>query len=122
MKSTSEPKTPASNDRARTIQQLDQLGTWLDSSIPIPGTSFRIGWDTIIGLIPGIGDVATAAISSWIVLQAKRLGVSKWTLARMAANVGIDTLLGAVPLVGDVFDAAYKSNRKNIALLRRQLE
>ena len=104
------------------LEQLERLGTWLDSSISVPGTRFKIGWDTLIGLIPGVGDAATAALSSCIVWQAKKMGVSRWTMARMIANVGIDTVLGAIPLFGDLFDAAYKSNQKNIALLQRHLE
>jgi hypothetical protein len=108
--------------RAQSLRNLERLAGWLDSSIPLPGTNFRIGWDTVIGLVPGIGDIASATLSSWIVWKAKQLGVSKWTLMRMIGNVGADTLLGAVPLVGDVFDATFKSNQRNIALLRRYLE
>lgn len=109
------------NDQQRALEQLEALGNWLDSSIPIPGLNFKIGWDTLIGLVPGVGDAVSAALASWIVLRAKQLGVSKWTVARMIGNVGIDALLGSIPLVGDIFDATYKANNKNIALLRRQL-
>jgi hypothetical protein len=112
----------ADEERSQSLRNLERLARWLDSSIPLPGTNFRIGWDTIIGLVPGIGDIASATLSSWIVWKARQLGVSKWTLMRMIGNVGADTLLGAVPLVGDVFDATFKANQKNIALLRRYLE
>ena len=112
----------AAFDQGLSFEKLDKLATWLDSAIVVPGTNFRVGWDTLIGLVPGIGDLTSALISSWIVLQAKHMGVSKWTLARMISNVGVDAVIGSVPLVGDLFDATFKSNRKNIELLRRHLE
>lgn len=111
------------NERQRAaLQQLEKLGVWLDSSISLPGTNFKIGWDTIIGLVPGAGDLATAALSGWIVWRAWQMGASRWTLLRMVGNVGLDSLVGMVPLVGDLFDATYKSNNKNIALLRRHFD
>ena len=97
------------------------LARLLDNSIPIPGTPWKIGFDPIVGLIPGIGDLIGAVLSGYIVLEAARAEVPAFTLARMLMNVGIDTLLGAVPAFGDVFDAAWKSNTKNVALLERHL-
>jgi hypothetical protein len=93
----------------------------LDNAISIPGTSWKIGLDPIIGLIPGVGDMVGAVLSGYIVLEAVRAEVPTFTLARMLVNVGIDTLLGAVPALGDVFDAAWKSNAMNVALLERHL-
>lgn len=104
--------------RTRRVRVLAQL---LDSSIPIPGTSWTIGLDPIIGLIPGIGDLIGAVLSGYIILEAVRAEVPTLTLTRMLVNVGIDTLLGAVPAVGDVFDAAWKSNMMNVALLERHV-
>ncbi len=101
--------------RVRTVARL------LDNAITIPGTSWKIGLDPIIGLIPGVGDMIGAVLSGYIVLEAVRAEVPTFTLARMLVNVGIDTLLGAVPAVGDVFDAAWKSNTMNVALLERHL-
>jgi Domain of unknown function (DUF4112) len=101
--------------RVRTVARL------LDNAISIPGTSWKIGLDPIIGLIPGVGDMVGAVLSGYIVLEAVRAEVPTFTLARMLMNVGIDTLLGAVPAVGDVFDAAWKSNVMNVALLERHL-
>ena len=97
------------------------LARLLDNAIPVPGTNWKIGFDPIIGLIPGVGDLIGAVLSGYIVLEAVRAEVPTFTLARMLANVGIDTLLGAVPAVGDVFDAAWKSNVMNVALLERHL-
>ena len=101
--------------RGRTLARL------LDNAITIPGTSWKIGLDPIIGLIPGIGDMIGAVLSGYIVLEAIRAEVPTFTLARMLVNVGIDTLLGSVPALGDVFDAAWKSNVMNVALLEGHL-
>jgi hypothetical protein len=104
--------------RARRVRVLARL---LDNSIPIPGTTWKIGIDPLLGLIPGIGDLAGALLSGYIVLEAVQAEVPAFTLVRMLVNVGIDTLLGAVPALGDVFDAAWKSNAMNAALLERHL-
>ena len=93
----------------------------MDSAITLPG-GFRIGWDGIIGLIPGIGDVVGLSVSAWIVLGAARLGASRSTLARMAANVALETLIGAIPLFGDLFDFVFKANERNMRLLERHLQ
>jgi hypothetical protein len=97
------------------------LAKLLDNSISIPGTRFKFGFDAIIGLIPGVGDVLGAILSGYIVLEAARAEVPPLTLARMLVNVGIDTLLGSIPAAGDVFDAMWKSNLMNVALLEQHL-
>ncbi len=104
--------------RARRIRALAQL---LDNAIPIPGTSFRFGFDAIVGLVPVVGDLIGGVLSGYIILEAARAEVSAVTLARMLVNVGIDTLVGSVPALGDLFDAAWKANIKNVALLERHL-
>ena len=109
------------NDAASRTKRVRVLARLLDSSIPVPGTSWKIGFDPIIGLIPGIGDLIGAVMSGYIILEAVRADVPAVTLVRMLVNVGIDTLLGAVPAVGDVFDAARKSNTMNVALLERHV-
>ena len=73
------------------------------------------------GAFPG-GPIATAAMGAWIVWEARNLGMSKWQLTRMAANVGIDTLVGAIPFAGDIFDFLYKSNTKNLRIIRKHLD
>jgi hypothetical protein len=108
-------------DVATRVRNVRVLARLLDSSIPIPGTKWKIGFDPIVGLIPGIGDLIGAVLSGYIILEAARAEVPTLTLIRMLVNVGIDTMLGAVPAVGDVFDAAWKSNMKNVALLERHL-
>jgi hypothetical protein len=104
------------------MQRLRQLSYWLDNSIKIPGTSFRIGLDPIIGLIPGGGDTLGLVMSAFIVLEAAQMGASKSTLGTMAFNVLLETIAGTVPGVGDVFDATWKSNARNITLLEQHLD
>jgi hypothetical protein len=94
----------------------------LDSAVRIPGTDVRVGLDALIGLVPVVGDLVTKAVSGYMILEARRLGVSRWTIARMAANTTLDTVVGMVPVVGDAFDVMYRANAKNVALLRRELE
>jgi hypothetical protein len=99
--------------------ELELLARWTDTVFRIPGLNIRFGLDAIIGLIPGVGDVVTSLASLYILGAANRYNVPRITLARMAANILLDTLLGAIPIVGDVFDAFWKSNQRNVELLRR---
>ncbi len=99
---------------------LEKLSRLMDSSIRLPG-GYRIGWDGIIGLVPGIGDAVGLGISLYILFGAQRAGASSATLARMAANVGIETLLGSVPVLGDLFDFVFKANNRNMRLLQNQI-
>jgi hypothetical protein len=108
--------------RGNRIGRLRRLSYLLDNSIPIPGTPFRIGLDSIIGLVPGVGDLVGGAFSLYIILQAAKLGAPRSLLARMGWNVAIDVLVGAVPLLGDLFDAGWKANVRNLALLERQVQ
>ncbi|WP_293922848.1 DUF4112 domain-containing protein, partial [Sphingobium sp. UBA5915] len=94
----------------------------LEGLFVIPGTTRRVGLDSLVGLVPVVGDIATAAMGAWIVWEARNLGMSKWHLTRMAANVGIDTLVGAIPFAGDIFDFLYKSNTKNLRIIRKHLD
>jgi hypothetical protein len=108
--------------RRQRIERLDRLARLLDTAIVVPGTNIRFGADAIIGLMPGIGDTITTALSAWIVYEAHKLGVPRRLLARMIANVALDGVVGAVPLAGDVFDVMWRANQRNIRLLRRHLE
>ena len=111
---------PARAERADVERSLDQLGRAMDGLFRIPGTGWRIGLDALVGLVPGVGDFATTAVSFYILAAGVRYRVPKVTLLRMALNIAIDYLLGAVPVVGDVLNAAWKSNQKNVALLRER--
>jgi hypothetical protein len=95
------------------------LARVLDTGFTIPGTGIRFGLDAILGLIPGGGDLAGAALSSVIVLMALRQGVPAAVLWRMVGNVAIDTAIGTVPVLGDIFDFVWKSNSRNAELLER---
>ena len=117
----SERQSVLANDPASRLKRVRVLARLLDDSIGIPGTPWKIGFDPIVGLIPGIGDLIGAVLSGYIILEAARAEVPAYTLARMLVNVGIDTVLGAIPAVGDVFDAVSKSNTMNVALLERHL-
>jgi hypothetical protein len=101
-------------------ENLERLSWVLDDLFRVPILGWRVGLDAIVGLIPGVGDTATTLASLYILVSAVRYRVPKVTLLRMGLNLGIDYVLGALPLVGDVFDAWWKSNQKNIELLRRR--
>ena len=104
--------------RAR-LEAMEQL---LERSFVIPGINRPIGLDGLLGLIPVLGDIVTTAMGAWMVWEARNLGMSKFQITRMAANVGFDTLLGAVPLVGDVADFFWRSNTRNLRILRKHLD
>ena len=111
---------PARAERAEVERSLDQLSRAMDGLFRIPGTGWRIGLDALVGLIPGVGDFATTAVSVYMLAAGVRYRVPKVTLLRMASNIAVDYLLGSVPVVGDIFDAAWKSNQMNVELLKRR--
>lgn len=108
-------------DRQALLARVERLADQLDSAFPIPGTSLRFGWESIIGLIPTVGDLVMGGVSLYIVGTAWRLGVPRQELALMVGNVLLDVAIGAIPLVGDVFDLFFKVNRRNVALIRESL-
>jgi len=107
--------------RAERVARLDVLANLLDTAFILPGTNVRFGFDALIGLVPGIGDAITTAISLYIVLEARQLGAPAHLILRMLANVVVDGFVGAVPLVGDAFDLLWRANRRNVWLLREWL-
>jgi hypothetical protein len=104
--------------RRAALDRLDRLATWLDTAFIVPGTNVRFGVESVLRLIPGIGDAMASALSCYLLYEAHRLRVPKLLLARMAANVFLEGTVGAVPLAGDAFDVFFRANRRNIALLR----
>ena len=109
-------------DPASVRKRIEAMETLLERSVTIPGTNHRIGLDAIAGLIPVAGDVITAAMGAWLIWEARNLGLSKWKLWRMAGNVAFDTAVGAIPVVGDVFDFAFRSNSRNLRIVKRHLD
>jgi len=103
----------------RRIERMEHL---LESAVRIPGTSKRLGLDVILDVVPVGGSVVAAAMGAWLAWEARNLGVSKWTLARMGGNVGFDMLLGTVPVVGWIADYFFRSNSRNLRLLKRHLD
>ena len=112
----------AARDRAAIISEFERVSRLLDSQWRIPGTSMRFGIDPLVGLVPGLGDVATGLVSAYIVLMAKRLGLPNHVMARMAGNIALDVVVGSIPLLGSVFDLFYKANRRNFRLLQEHVE
>ncbi len=99
------------------IARLRRLAWLMDAIGRVPGTRFRFGLNSVIGLAPGAGDVVLAVISLYIVYQAKSLGLPKIKIARMLLNVAIEAVLGAVPFLGDLFDVVWKANLRNIDII-----
>lgn len=108
-------------ERQAVLDQVNRLAYLLDNSINIPVINYRIGLEAIIGLIPVLGDAIGMLISSFIVVQALRLGVSRTVITRMIANIVIEGVIGSIPFIGDLFDAVFKANVRNAQLLRQAL-
>ena len=104
------------------LQALRRLQWLLDEAFRVPGTSIRVGWDPIIGLVPWVGDLLTALLSCAIVLHAHQMRLPRIVQLRMLMNVAIDLVVGAIPVVGDAADAFWKSNSMNMALLERHAD
>ncbi|MGK4005390.1 DUF4112 domain-containing protein [Sorangium sp. So ce1036] len=113
------PKTAAPEEEG--LKRLRWLGHFLDNAIRVPVVGYRIGYDAVIGLIPGVGDLVGFGLSMYIVVAAMRYRLPASTLLRMVLNVGLEALIGMVPLLGDLFDAAFKANVRNLSLLDAHL-
>jgi hypothetical protein len=116
-----EPEPPPGTDSPE-LDELERLAALMDSAVRIPVIGWRIGLDGLIGLVPGVGDAASLIPAGYILYKARRFDIPSSLFARMLLNVAADATLGVVPLIGDIFDFAFKSNRRNVALLRRHLE
>src|SRR5919106_1426291 len=116
----SNDKWKMTSDTSTDLQRLDRLGWLMDDLFRIPVVGWRFGLDALIGLVPGLGDTTTTLVSFYILAAAVRYRVPKITILRMALNIVIDYVFGSVPFVGDVADAWFKSNKKNLDLLRRR--
>jgi hypothetical protein len=110
------------NDPAAVRVRIEAMERLLEGMFVIPGTSRRVGLDVLLNVVPIAGDLVSTAMGAWIVWEARNLGMSKWQLARMAGNVGVDTLLGAVPFLGAIPDFFFRSNSRNLKMIRRHLD
>ena len=115
-------RLPIGRDPHSVRQRLEAVEGVLERAFMVPGINRPIGLDSILGFVPVLGDIITASMGAWMVWEARNLGMSKFQLARMAANIGIDTAVGAIPLVGDLFDFAFRSNTKNLRIIKRYLD
>src|SRR5215510_6001640 len=115
------PLARDAGERSANVEtSLERLSWLMDDLFRVPVLGWRFGLDALVGLIPGFGDTATSLVSFYILAAAVRYRVPKITLLRMGLNIGIDYVVGSLPIVGDVADAWWKSNRMNLALLRRR--
>ena len=101
-------------------ESLETLSRYLDGLFKIPGINWKFGLDSILGLIPNVGDISTALVSFYILIAGVRYGVPKITLLRMAFNIGLDYVVGVIPFVGDAFDFVWRSNKQNMDLIRER--
>ncbi|SHH78044.1 DUF4112 domain-containing protein [Marivita hallyeonensis] len=115
------PAPLTASEKDRRLARMQTLARRLDSQFRIPGTRIRFGWDSVLGLVPGLGDLITVGPAALMIVEAYRLGVRKRTLIRMGANAAADFVLGGVPVIGDAFDLFFKANRRNLALVEADL-
>lgn len=101
------------------LRGMELISRWMDAKFRLPGTNFRFGLDGLLGLIPGVGDLSTFAVSGYLILLMARNGAGGYVLARMVLNVVVDAALGAIPVIGDLFDFVHKANVKNMKLMRQ---
>jgi hypothetical protein len=101
-------------------ESLETLSHYLDGLFRIPGTGWRFGLDSLIGLVPNVGDLSTALVSFYILIAGVRYGVPKITILRMALNIGLDYVVGIIPVFGDAFDFFWKHNKRNMELIRER--
>ncbi len=107
---------------AATRQRVETMERLLENLFTFPGTRQRFGLDVLVGLVPVVGDVAGTVMGAWLVWEARNLGMSRWQISRMSANVAIDMLVGLVPFVGLIPDFFFRSNSRNLRIVRKHLD
>ena len=107
--------------REDAIARITLVAKLMDSAFLVPGLNRRVGFDAMLGLVPIVGDALSAAIASYIIWEARQLGLPRWKIARMIGNVAMDTAIGAVPFAGDVFDVFFKANERNLRIIHDHL-
>ncbi|MFU7529019.1 DUF4112 domain-containing protein [Qipengyuania sp. ASV99] len=113
---------PTGSDPASVRARVEAVELLLERSFRIPGVNFPIGLDALIGLVPVLGDIVATALGAYMVWEARNLGMSKWQLTRMGANVAFDAAIGLLPVVGDAADFVFRSNSRNLRIIRKHLD
>lgn len=113
---------PTGTDVASVRARIEMMERLLERSFVIPGVNVPVGLDALVGLVPVLGEVVTGAMGAYIVWEARNLGLPKWKLARMGMNVLFDTAIGAIPVVGDAADFVFRSNTRNLRIIRKHLD
>ncbi|CAM3743613.1 DUF4112 domain-containing protein [Litorimonas haliclonae] len=108
----------ALDEQEKIVQHIESLAALMDSQFKLPGTSINLGLDSIVGLIPGVGDTASLGVSGYIFMQAARLNPPKRKMFRMGFNIFLDWLIGLIPIIGDIFDVGWKANNRNAKMMR----
>jgi hypothetical protein len=111
----------AGPSRQDAIARITLVAKLMDSAFMIPGLNRRVGLDAVLGLVPGVGDALSAALASYIIWEARQLGLPRWKIARMIGNVAVDTAIGVIPFAGDVFDVFFKANERNLRIVHEHL-
>ncbi|MBW4461383.1 MAG: DUF4112 domain-containing protein [Nodosilinea sp. WJT8-NPBG4] len=106
----------------RNLNRIRRISRLMDTAFKIPVLGIKVGWDPVLGLIPGLGDLIATAVSAYVIVLAARFRLPRGILAQMVLNIGLEAVVGTVPLVGDLFDAFYKSNVRNLKLLEAHLQ
>ena len=115
-------RLPLGRDPASVRQRIEAMERVLERLFVVPGLNRPVGLDVILDLIPVVGGLVGTGLGAWIIWEARNLGMPKWHLARMAGNVGVDTLLGAIPWVGAIPDFFFRSNTRNLRIIKRHLD
>ncbi|MGX7951451.1 DUF4112 domain-containing protein [Tsuneonella sp. HG249] len=113
---------PLGTDPVSVRRRIESMERLLENSFTVPGINYKVGLDSIVGLVPVVGDFVAAAMGMYLVWEARNLGLPKWKLWRMTGNVAVDTAVGAIPVVGDVVDFVFKSNTRNLKIVKRHLD
>jgi hypothetical protein len=113
---------PTSSDPQGVRRRVEAMETLLERVVTVPGTNQQFGLDAVLSLIPGIGTIAAGGLGAYMLWEARNLGMSRWQMTRMGANIGIDTLLGMIPFLGAIPDFFFRSNSRNLRIIKRHLD
>lgn len=115
-------KAPSERDHETTVESIEALARLMDSQFKVPGVPINLGLDTLIGLIPGVGDTVGLGVAGYIVMRGARMGIPQDKLMKMGVNIILDWVIGLVPIIGDLFDMGWKANNRNAHIIRQHFE